>query len=161
MRHGLFGMLMLFAVSAVADQVPDSEVVTDVVVETPDDVTYQIGLLLRCPVCQGMPIAESPAEMAQSMMTRIRELHQEGKSKDEIIQYFIDRYGEWVLLEPRAEGLSWMVWIMPPLFLLIGLYTLFSYVKPKVKADVAQSSDTEEQLPEDDYLKAVRDDVLS
>ena len=161
MRHGLFGVMMLFAVSAIADQLPESEVVKDVVIETPDDLTYQIGLLLRCPVCQGMPIAESPAEMAQSMMTRIRELHKEGKSKDEIIQYFIDRYGEWVLLEPKAEGLSWMVWVMPPIFLLIGFYALFSYIKPKAKADAEESADTEEQPPEDDYLKAVRDDVLS
>ena len=133
MRHLLFGIVMLFAASGLATESSKFQVVEDVVIETPDDVTYQIGLLLRCPVCQGMPIAESPAEMAQAMMTRIRELHQEGKSKDEIIEYFIDRYGEWVLLEPKAEGLSWLVWVMPPLFLLIGIYGLLSYIQPKTK----------------------------
>ena len=152
MRHLLFGIVMLFAASGLATESSKFQVVEDVVIETPDDVTYQIGLLLRCPVCQGMPIAESPAEMAQAMMTRIRELHQEGKSKDEIIEYFIDRYGEWVLLEPKAEGLSWLVWVMPPLFLLI---------QPKTKKDVAESTGAEEHPPEDEYLKAVRDDVLS
>lgn len=80
-----------------------------------------IGGLLRCPVCQGMPIGESPSEMARAMMRRVRELHAQGKSRAEILQHFVDRYGEWVLLEPRAEGFNWLVWLLPPLALLVGV----------------------------------------
>ena len=92
MRLFLLGFVVLFTFSALAGEPTRTmrDHVDDVVIETPDDISYQVGLLLRCPVCQGMPIAESPAEMALSMMTRIRELHKEGKSKDEIIEYFID-----------------------------------------------------------------------
>lgn len=163
MKGVIFASVMLLAMSALATNEPRKipTPVDDVVVETPEDVSYQVGLLLRCPVCQGMPIAESPATMAQSMMTRIRELHKEGKTKDEIIQYFIERYGEWVLLEPKAEGINWFVWIMPPVFLLIGIGALLSYIKSKPRQVASATSNETEPTPDDDYLKVVRDDVLS
>ena len=82
---------------------------------------YQIGLLLRCPVCQGMPIADSPADMAQAMMKKIRTMTNEGRERQEILDYFVSRYGEWVLLEPKQEGLNWIIWIVPPLVLLLGM----------------------------------------
>ena len=82
---------------------------------------YQIGLLLRCPVCQGMPIADSPADMAQAMMKKIRTMTNEGRERQEILDYFVSRYGEWVLLEPKQEGLNWIIWIVPPLVLLLGI----------------------------------------
>jgi len=82
---------------------------------------YQIGLLLRCPVCQGMPIADSPADMAQAMMKKIRTMTAEGEDRQAILDYFVSRYGEWVLLEPKQEGLNWIIWIVPPVVLLLGL----------------------------------------
>ncbi len=166
MRIFIVGITLLFVVSSNAAKRGEKDLfenrVSDVVIETPKDVSYQVGLLLRCPVCQGMPIAESPAEMAQSMMTRIRELHKEGKSKDEIIEYFIERYGEWVLLEPKAEGINWLVWIMPPIFLLVGIGALFSYIKSnKPRASRRLDSAISEPDSDDEYLQSVRDDVLS
>jgi len=131
---------------------------TDVVIETPADETYQIGLVLRCPVCQGMPIAESPAEMAQAMMTRIREMHREGKSREEILGYFVDRYGQWVVLEPKAEGLNWLVWVLPPLLLLGCILGLLRFIRrERVEADARRDAPSE---IEDDYLKTIRQDVL-
>lgn len=82
---------------------------------------YQIGLLLRCPVCQGMPIADSPADMAQAMMKKIRTMTDEGRDRQEILDYFVSRYGEWVLLKPKQEGLNWIIWLVPPIVLLLGL----------------------------------------
>lgn len=82
---------------------------------------YQIGLLLRCPVCQGMPIADSPADMAQAMMKKIRTMTDEGRERQEILDYFVSRYGEWVLLEPKQEGLNWVIWLVPPIILVLGL----------------------------------------
>ena len=134
-------------------------VATGIVIETPQDVTYQIGLLLRCPVCQGMPIAESPAQMAQAMMTRIRELHKEGKSKDEIIEYFVSRYGEWVVLEPRKKGINWLVWGLPPIVLLLLVLGTVRFLKGA--AGAAASPESEEIPADDEYVKAIRDDVLS
>ena len=131
-----------------------------VVIETPDDIPYKVGLLLRCPVCQGMPIAESPAEMAQAMMTRIRELHKEGKSEEEILQYFIDRYGQWVVLEPKAEGINWLVWILPPLFLLLSTLGLVAFIRSnRVPRSLEEGDLFSKGETEDEYLQTIRDDV--
>ena len=77
--------------------------------------TYELGKILRCPVCQGLSVADSQSDAAVAMKNRIKELVAMGYSDDQIIDYFIGRYGEFVLLEPKAE--HWFVWWMP----LIGL----------------------------------------
>src|SRR5262249_41865652 len=69
-----------------------------------------LGKQLRCAVCQGVAIADSPAQMARAQLDRVRELVAEGKSDSEIRSYFVARYGEWVLLEPPAHGINWVVW---------------------------------------------------
>jgi cytochrome c-type biogenesis protein CcmH len=95
--------------------------------------------------------------MAQSMMARVREMSAEGKSRDEIINYFTERYGDWVLLEPRKEGLNWLVWVMPPVFLLLGLLVAAGYGRrPK---DVVASASESTEDDEDPYVRAVRDEV--
>ena len=94
---------------------------TETIELSTESEAYQIGLLLRCPVCQGMPIADSPADMAQAMMKKIRTMTNEGRERQEILDYFVSRYGEWVLLEPKQEGLNWIIWIVPPLVLLLGI----------------------------------------
>ncbi|MBI4211645.1 MAG: cytochrome c-type biogenesis protein CcmH [Deltaproteobacteria bacterium] len=78
-----------------------------------------LGSMLRCPVCRGVPIADSPSEMAKQMMGQIREFVQSGKSDEEILSYFVARYGEWVLLKPKPRQ-HLLVWILPFLFLIGG-----------------------------------------
>ena len=62
-----------------------------------------------------MPIAESPSPMAQDMMQQVRRMLAEGKSPEDIRQYYVERYGEWVLLRPQPMGLGLLVWLAPPL----------------------------------------------
>lgn len=80
-------------------------------------ITLHIAKGLRCPVCQGSSLAESPVEGANAMRARIRELVAVGFTEDQIRDYFSapERYGEWVLLEPRATGLNALLWIAPGL----------------------------------------------
>jgi len=125
-----------------------------------------IGRELRCPVCQGMPIGESPSETAQAMMKRVRELHAEGKSPDEIRAYFVARYGEWVLLQPTSEGFGLVVWVLPPVALALGLLLLARVVKKSRAAKVAAPSAPAAGGPagpaaaaEDDYLQRVRETI--
>ncbi len=88
--------------------------------QDPALVAERIGSTLRCPVCQGMPIAESPSQMAQDMMKRVREMAAEGKSEAEIVDYFVGRYGEWVQLDPPKQGMNLLLWILPAGALLAG-----------------------------------------
>jgi cytochrome c-type biogenesis protein CcmH len=123
--------------------------------ETDADVAFAIGKGLRCPVCQGMPIAESPSDMAQSMMGRIRELVAEGKSRSEIEAYFVERYGEWVLLAPTTEGVNVLVWILPPLALAAGILLALRALRKK-SGDMNRMPATSPAAADDPYLAAVR-----
>jgi cytochrome c-type biogenesis protein CcmH len=123
--------------------------------QTPSEAqAHDIGKQLRCPVCQGMPISESPSEMAQAMMKRVREMQAEGKSRDEIITYFTDRYGDWVLLNPRTTGINWLLWGLPPIALIVGAFIARRYLKRP--ADMPSSAVTS---TDDPYLAAVRREV--
>ena len=75
---------------------------------------------LRCPVCQGLSLQDSPAELSQEMKSLVREQLKAGKTPDEVRAYFIDRYGEWILLEPQAHGFNWLVYALPVLLLVGG-----------------------------------------
>ena len=91
-------------------------------IKVDDPVVMSLGARLRCPVCQGMPIGESPAPMAQDMMREVRRMRtEEGKSEAEIASYFTDRYGAWILLDPPASGFGLLVWMLPPAVLLLAL----------------------------------------
>jgi cytochrome c-type biogenesis protein CcmH len=82
---------------------------------------YAIAARLRCVVCQNLSVADSPSEMAAQMRGVIRERLAAGERPDEIVQYFVDKYGEWILLEPRRHGFTLLVWVLPPLAVAVGV----------------------------------------
>jgi len=82
--------------------------------------TTALASELRCPVCQGNSIQDSPSELAQQMRDVIRDQLRAGKTPDEVREYFVDKYGEWILLSPRAEGLNLVVYLVPLLAIMIG-----------------------------------------
>jgi cytochrome c-type biogenesis protein CcmH len=88
-----------------------------------------LGKGLRCAVCQGLSITDSPSSMARAQLDKVRELVAAGKSDDEVVDYFVARYGEWVLLEPRAHGFNWLVWAGPGVLLLGGLWLIARQVR--------------------------------
>ncbi len=88
--------------------------------EPPPDLSpevFRIASELRCPVCQGESAAESNAGVSQEMRRQIAEMLREGKSEEAIKQYFVERYGEWILYAPPKRGINWMLWLAP----LVGL----------------------------------------
>ena len=79
----------------------------------------EVAAKLRCPTCRALSVLDSPSGLAQEMRGLIREQLRAGKTTDEVMAYFVDRYGEWILLEPKAEGFNWTVWLLP-IFLVLG-----------------------------------------
>jgi len=128
-------------------------------IETQDDQAHQIRKLLRCPVCQGMPISESPSEMAQDMMKRVRTMVAEGKSQPEIINSFVGSYGEWILLRPKARGFNLGLWILPILALCLGALLLGRYVRQRQPAQSQTDVPTAGDRSDDPYIRAIRDEV--
>ncbi len=76
-----------------------------------DERTVTIAKQLKCPVCQNVPVAYSQSQLADEMRQVIRDKLTQGESEEAIIQYFVDRYGEDVLLEPRRAGFSLLLWL--------------------------------------------------
>lgn len=92
-----------------------------------------IAAKLRCPVCQNESVADSPAELAAQMRTVIREKLAAGESEDQIVAYFVSKYGDWILLEPPRRGVLWLVWLAPAGASLVGGYFALSYLRRMVK----------------------------
>jgi len=82
--------------------------------------TNDVGALLRCPVCQGLSVTDSPATMARNMKAEIREKLKAGYDQEQILASFERSYGEFVRLEPPARGVNWLVWLGPVAVLLAG-----------------------------------------
>lgn len=72
-----------------------------------------IAAELRCTVCQNQPVSESNSDLARDMRAIIKEQLLAGRSRDEIVGYFVERYGDYVLLKPRQRGAGLVVWAVP------------------------------------------------
>ena len=92
-----------------------------------------IAARLRCPVCQNESVADSPAELAGQMRMLIREKLAAGETDEQIVDYFVSKYGQWILLEPPRRGLLWVVWLAPTAALLAGGYLARSYLRRAVR----------------------------
>jgi cytochrome c-type biogenesis protein CcmH len=82
--------------------------------------TSAVASQLRCPVCQGLSIQDSPSELAQSMRSVVRDQLAAGKSPDEVKAYFTSKYGEWILLAPAPHGFNLVAYAVPFLIVLGG-----------------------------------------
>ena len=102
--------------------------------QPPDDSalearTAQVASQLRCPVCQGLSIQDSPSELSQQMRAVVKDQLRAGKTPEEVTAYFVSKYGEWILLEPRPHGFNILVYAMPVLLVLTGLGVIFIAVR--------------------------------
>jgi cytochrome c-type biogenesis protein CcmH/NrfF len=87
---------------------------------------------LMCPVCPGESLDQSQTQLAYQMKSVIRGKIKEGLSDREILNYFVERYGNSVLLEPQTEGVSLLVWVVPPVGVLFSLVVLVMVLRGKV-----------------------------
>ena len=94
-----------------------------------DARTAAVASTLRCPVCQGESIQDSPAELAQQMRAIVREKLRNGETPEQIQGYFVARYGEWILLEPAVTGLNVLLYALPVMLVVGGLILVFVLVR--------------------------------
>lgn len=135
--------------------------------------THKTAAELRCPVCQGLSVFDSPAEMAVNMKHQVRDLHAQGFTQEQILQYFEKSYGEFVRLNPPLRGVNWLVWLAPLIALGLGGIIIWWFfrqsqrttsddVTPEEAEEAKSTEIAEARAPEDDpellpYILKVRE----
>ena len=99
---------------------------------------------LRCPKCQNQDIADSNAPIAADMRKEVHRLLGEGKDKETIVSYMIDRFGEFVTYKPKKTTETFMLWYGPWILILIGIGVIFSIIRINKKNKQEEKSSAEE-----------------
>ncbi|HET7693937.1 MAG TPA: cytochrome c-type biogenesis protein [Gemmatimonadota bacterium] len=94
-----------------------------------EELAAEIESELKCPVCRSQSVRTSRSFMAEDMSRQVRRMVAEGKSKEEIREYFVARYGDYIILAPRKEGFAWTVWLLPFALVLGGAATIFALTR--------------------------------
>jgi cytochrome c-type biogenesis protein CcmH len=87
---------------------------------TLDERVHAVAVQLKCPVCQGESVADSPSQISKQIREIIRQKLQAGQSEQEVIQYFVSRYGEQIVWVPQWQGITLLAWLVPILLLFGG-----------------------------------------
>jgi len=101
--------------------------------ETIDDRVRRLSDQLRCPTCQAQSVKESDAGLSVNMRNKIRELIVDGRSDAEIRQFFVERYGDWILRSPPKKGFALFLWVLPGVVILVAGFWLIRYLLRKSK----------------------------
>ena len=130
MKAFFFAVLVIF-IPFVSYSVEPNEVLGD---PTLEERARNISKDLRCLVCQNESIDDSNASLAKDLRILVRERLVAGDSDDEVLNFIVDRYGEFALLNPRSDGFNLILWLSGPLMLLIALIISFTFIKSKQKS---------------------------
>ena len=121
----------LFTLAVIAAGPVRAQSVADSILEAR---TTAVAAELRCPVCQGLSIQDSPSELSQEMRGMVRDQLRAGKTPDEVKAFFVSKYGEWILLTPNAQGFNLLLYILPFALLLGGAAVIIVVVRRWTRA---------------------------
>lgn len=137
LRIFLFALLPLQALAAIDVYQFDSP--------QQEDRFHRLTEELRCPKCQNQSIADSDADLARDMRDRVHGMIVEGKSDDEIVGYFVSRYGDFVSYRPPVNARTSVLWLIPLLMLLGGGVLIVRLLrKASAQADQQESNNDSE-----------------
>lgn len=130
---------------------------------TIEEQAQDIYRSLMCPLCAGQTIDQSQTELSNQMRTLVREKLAQGATKEQILQFFVERYGESVLAAPPKRGFNLLLWVVPGIAVVTGGFFLYRLIKAmQRKAAVPQKaavplSDQERQYWEDRLKKELEE----
>ena len=120
--------------------------------DTPEqEATYtQLIEELRCLVCQNQNLADSNAELAIDLRRQVKEMVSAGSDRDQIADYMVDRYGDFVLYRPPVKGSTWFLWFGPLLLFFVAALSLAVVIRRRSagEAETEHLSDAERQRAE-------------
>lgn len=142
MKHLIAVLLILVAWSAASLGKEAQPVMGD---EALQQRVMNLAGELRCLVCQGESLAESRSDFAADMLRKIRALMAEGKTDQQIKDYLVARYGDFILYRPPFSGITTLVWLSPVILLVAGASLLiFNLRRRRARVQVAPLSVSEE-----------------
>lgn len=124
--------------------------------KTLDQRVYEVASQLKCPICEGESVANSPSGLAQEMRGVIRQKLQEGQSEQQIIQSFEASYGPGIVWSPPWQGFSLLAWLVPIVLLLGGTIVVFTVMLDWRKASIVPATaslDERHESEEDDLAE--------
>lgn len=124
-------LILALAMPAPALAVQPDEILSDPALEAR---AREISQKLRCPVCQGENIDESNAPISRDLRLYVRERLTDGDSNDQVLDAVAERFGEFVLFEPRAAGVNWLLWLAGPLMALIAGFIAWRFLAARNQA---------------------------
>ena len=129
-----------------------------------DDEVNAIAKDLFCPVCENTPLDVCPTDACKEWREEIRGMLADGKSEAEIKQHFVDYYGARVLSEPPRTGFNWLVYVVPPIVIVAGIFVLFRAFRAWSQPTESQKetdADEEAALPssEDEYVARMEEEL--
>jgi len=109
-----------------------------------EQLYLQLVAELRCVKCQNQNLAESNAELARDMRDKTYEMVIKGGNRDDVVNYMTARYGDFVLYKPPFKAKTLLLWVGPPVFLLLSLFMLFKLIRSQ-KSQPKESLNKEER----------------
>jgi cytochrome c-type biogenesis protein CcmH len=125
-----------------------------------DDEVNAVAKQLYCPVCENIPLDVCPTQACAQWRALIREQLSEGWTETEIKDYFAAQYGDRVLAAPPARGLNWIIYVIPPLAIIAGVYILFRAMRSwrEIPPKVEEQTLSENKI-EDEYVARIEEEL--
>ena len=136
----ILGMVLSFSMSVVAAPVETFKFDSP---ET-EKVFHKLSEELRCLVCQNQNIAESNAELAKDLRLQIYTMLQKGQTEDEIVDFMVERYGDYVLYRPPFKPMTWLLWLGPLMIFVLGVFFAMRFMKSQSSGSQPESLSKEE-----------------
>jgi cytochrome c-type biogenesis protein CcmH len=139
--------LAVMAGSSTAYAVQPDEIMSDPAKESR---ARDLSRELRCMVCQNQSIDDSEAPLARDLRLLVRERIAAGDSDAQVLDFLVARYGEFVLLKPRLEPHTYLLWLLPPLALAGGGFALWMYSRRRTRSATAEDQSLRQLTPEEE-----------
>ena len=139
-------MAALIAIPNAFAVMPD-EVLKDPVLETR---AREISQDLRCLVCQNQSIDDSNASLAKDLRVIVRERLTAGDTNEQVFDYLVSRYGNYVLLNPPLQADTFLLWASPFFMLVVALSVAFIYLRRRPELEASSGIDPDAQIPTND-----------
>ena len=128
-----------------------------------DDEVNAIAKDLFCPVCENTPLDVCPTDACKEWREEIRGMLAEGKSEQEIKKHFVDYYGARVFSEPPRTGFNWLVYVVPPIVIVAGIFVLFRAFRAwgQTSESEVEADEDEEDAPaiDEDYIARMEEEL--